>query len=114
MSNVQVTDRQTLPVKWQALDVDGNPTTDLGGAALSYGVAPAAAGSLAADPADPSGLSTIFTPTDTPGNTGTGIQLQITASGGSLASPVSGVLLVDVVASTAASFSGTAGSPVSK
>lgn len=114
MPNFQITDRQVLPVKWQALDVDGNPTSDLGGGTLSYAVVPPEAGSFAADPADPSGLSTFFTPTDTPGNLGTGIQLQITASGGSLASPITGTFLVDVVASSAASFSGTAGTPTSK
>lgn len=114
MSNYQITDRQILPVKWAATDVDGNPVTPPTGVALAYAVVPPTAGTHAADPSDPSGLSTLFTPTDTPGNLGTGIQLQITASGGSLAAPITGTLLVDVVADVLAGFSGTPGTPVSK
>lgn len=111
MANVQVKDTQKLPVKWQAVDADQNPTTDLGGATLSYAVSPATGGTHASDPADPSGLSTIFTPNPAAGNLGT-VQLQITATGGSLPSPITGTLSADVVASTAASFTGTAGTPV--
>jgi hypothetical protein len=112
MANVQVSDRQTLPVKWGAVDVDGNPAPAPPG--TSYSVVPSTAGTHVADPSDPSGLSSIFTPTDQPGNLGT-VQLQISAPGaGSPAQPISGNLSVDVIASAAVSFSGTPGTPVSK
>jgi len=99
MANQVVTDRQILQNKWTALDAEGNPTTELpAGTTLAYAVVPPEAGSFAADPSDASGLTTLFTPTDAPGNLGTGIQLQISAGS------VVGVKLVDVVASAAVSF----------
>ena len=109
----QVQDNQKLPIKYGAVDAEGNPTAPPAGTP-SFSVNPTNLGTVATDTTDPSGLSIFFVPSDSAGNLGDGqVQGSFAPSDGSAALPMAPVD-VTVIAAGAASFGATVGSPVSK
>lgn len=109
----QVADNQKLPIKYGAVDAEGNPTTPPAGTP-SFTVSPTNLGTVETDTTDTSGLSIFFRPSDTAGNLGDGqVQGSFAPSDGSAALPMAPVD-VSVIAAGAANFGATVGTPISK
>lgn len=82
ISSVQTQDNVPVVVSVSPVDAIGNPAPLAAGATVGFSVDNTAIGTTAPNPADPSGLSCIFTPNPAAGNLGT-CNIQAAASDGS-------------------------------